>query len=131
MLALACSSSTAQALVKRIYIHNAAGIFPTTMFPVKIEQYTMAILSTYLLKDFFCVWVQNQSEDLSWNFRLLRLQNIKAMETVTVKDSLNKTVGFRHQRRCNAVPKVESGRVIHNPRKDCIMVCFLNHVIWL
>ena len=87
--------------------------------------------SEYLLKDFFCVCALNQSEDLSWNFRLLRLQNIKAMETVTVKDSLNKTVGFRHQSRCNAVPKVESGRVIHNPRKDCIMVCFLNHVIWL
>jgi hypothetical protein len=53
------------------------------------------------------------------------------METVTVKDSLNKTVRFRHQRRCNAVPKMESGGVIHDPRKDGIMVCFLNHVVWL
>jgi hypothetical protein len=48
-----------------------------------------------------------------------------------IKDFLNKTVGLRHQCRCNAVPKMESSRVIHNPRKDGIMVCFLDHVIWL
>jgi hypothetical protein len=52
------------------------------------------------------------------------------METVMVKDSLDKTVRFRNQRRCNAVPEVESGGLIHNPGIQSIMFCSFSFVVW-